>query len=381
MKILQLSESIYPLRMGGVEKHVYDLSNELTKLGNEVTILVKSLPEDKKLQNFGNTLSINTVNSQIELYNFILKNSFDIIHYHNLGPQPAGYFQNEIIQILTKIRRKKIVNTPHGTLDVLSKSLSSLHHSKHAMKLYLNFLTHISLKLVDRLIAVNPYQVKLMESLGIQKNKIKLIPNGIPSYSFDCGDGESFVNRYGLQNKKILLYLGRLNPRKRVSDILDILPKVVKAHRDTVLVVMGFDEGSLKELMYLAKKLNIEEHLIFTGSVTEKEKIDALNAAYMFINPSGYEAFGITVLEAMAQETPVISANNEGAKYLLENGKYGLLYKIGNKDELAKCILSLLDDEKKAKEFAEKGRKRAEKFRWENIAKEMINVYDELVKR
>ena len=366
--------------MGGVGKHVYDLSNELIKLGNDVVILVKSLPEDKKLQNFGNALSINTFDSQIELYNFILKNSFEIIHYHNLGPQPAGYYQNEIVQVLAKIRQKKIVNTPHGTLDVLSKPIPSIHHSKLAMKLYLNFLTHISLKLVDRLIAVNPYQVKLMESLEIPKKKIKLIPNGIPSYFFESGDKKYFINRYELQDKKILLYVGKLNPRKRVSDILEILPKVVKTHGDTVLVVMGPDEGTLKGLMYLAKKLHIEEHILFTGEVTEKEKIDALNVAYMFINPSEYEAFGITALEAMAQRIPVISANNEGAKYLLENGKCGLLYEIGDKEELAKCILSLLGDEKKAKQFAEKGRKRSEKFRWENIAKEMMDVYDELVK-
>ena len=380
MKILQLSESVYPLRMGGVEKHVYDLSNELIKLGNEVIILVKSLPEENKLQNFGNALSINTFNSQIELYKFFWKNTFDIVHYHNLGPQPIGYYQNEIVQVLTKVRQKKIVNTPYGALDVLANPLPSTQHSKLAMKIYLSYLLSISLKLVDRLIAINPYQVKLMESLGIPKNKIKLIPTGIPSHIFDCGDGKSFINRYGLQDKKILLYVGRLNPRKRISDLLEILPKVSKAHRDTVLVVMGFDEGSLKELMYLAKKHRIEDHLIFTGGVTEKEKIDALNAAYMFINPSEYEAFGITVLEAMAQGTPVISANNEGAKYLLENGGYGLLYGIGNKDELAKCILSLLEDKKKAKEFAEKGTKRAEKFRWENIAKEMMNIYEEVVR-
>lgn len=52
-----------------------------------------------------------------------------------------------------------------------------------------------------------------------------------------------------------------------------------------------------------------------------------------------------------------------------------MLYGIGNKDELAKRILSLLEDEKEAKEFAEKGRKRAEKFRWGDIAKEMMDVY------
>jgi len=380
MKILQLSESIHPLRMGGVEKHVYDLSNELIKLGNEVVVVVKNLPEANKLQSFGNALSINTFKSRIELYNFISKNQFDIIHYHNLGPQPVGYLQNEIVQILAKVRGKKIVNTPHGTLDVLSKSLPSIHHSKLAMNMYLNFLTHISLKLVDRIIAVNPYQVKLMESLGIPKKKIRLIPNGIPSDLFDWRDGKSFINKYGLQDKKILLYVGRLTPRKRISDLLEILPKVFKAHRNTILVVMGFDEGSLKELMYLAKKLRIEDHLIFTGGVTEKEKIDALNAAYMFINPSEYEAFGITALEAMAQGTPVISANNEGAKYLLENGKYGLLYEIGDKEELTKHILSLLEDEKKAKEIGDRGNKRAEKFRWENIAKEMMSVYEELIK-
>ena len=380
MKILQLTESVYPLRLGGVEKHVYDLSNELVKLDNEVVILVKDSPKAGKLQNFGDALSIYRFNSQIELYRFFLKNQFDILHYHLLGPWPVGYLQNEVVQCIVKAQQKKIVNTPHGTLDVLAKPLQSTQHSKLAMKIYLSYLLNMSLKLVDRLIAVNPYQVKFMESLGIPKNKIKLVPNGIPSYIFDYGDGESFINRYGLQDKKILLYLGRLNPRKRVSDIIGILPKVIKTHKGIVLVVMGFDEGSLKELMYLAKKLHIEEHILFTGEVTEKEKIDALNAAYMFINSSEYEAFGITALEAMAQGTPVISANNEGAKYLLENGKHGLLYEIGDKEELAKCILSLLEDEKKAKEIGDKGRKRSEKFRWENIAKEMIDVYDELVK-
>lgn len=379
MKILQLTESVYPLRLGGVEKHVYDLSNELVKLDNEVVILIKDSPKAEKLQNFGDALPIYKFNSQIDLYRFILKNQFDILHYHLLGPRPVGYIQNEVVQILAKAQRKKIVCTPHGTLDVLAKPPQSMQHSKLGMKLYLSYLRSISLKLVDKLIAVNPYQVKLMKNLGIPKSKIKLIPNGILNYILNPGDGNSFINKYRLQDRKILLYVGRLNPRKRVSDIIGILPKVIKTHKGIVLVVMGFDEGSLKELMYLAKKHRIEDHLIFTGGVTEKEKIDALNAAYMFINPSEYEAFGITALEAMAQGTPVISANNEGAKYLLENGKRGLLYEIGDKEELTKCILSLLEDEKKAKEIGDKGKKRAEKFRWENIAKEVMNVYGECI--
>ena len=271
------------------------------------------------------------------------------------------------------------MNTPHGTLDVLSKPIPSARRSKFAMKMYLHFLKHITLKLIDKLIAVNPYQVKLMEILGIPKSKIRLIPNAIPSYIFDCGDGKSFINRYRLQGKKILLYIGRLTPRKRISDLLEILPKVTEIYGDITLVIIGPDGGSLEELMYMTQKLNIEGYVLFTGSVTEKEKIDALNAADIFINPSEYEAFGIATLEAMAQGKPVISADNEGAKYLLENGKYGLLYRTGDKEQLFEKILYLLDNPKIAKEIGRKGKERASEFKWENVAKEVEKVYEELV--
>ena len=386
MKVLQMSEEIFPNQLGGVGKHVYDLSMELIRNGIEVKILVKNLQsrpelylndESNKIRDF-----VIRYKSISDLYKLISTYRFDIVHFHQMGPRPLGYIQNELAQVLAKNIEVKIVNTPHGTLDVLANppSVESAQHSKILMKIYLSYLKNISLKFVDRLIALSPYQVKLMESLGIPKEKIRLIPNGIPNNSFKSENENTFLNKYDLQDKKILLYVGRLSARKKVSDIINIMPKIIKKYEDVILVVIGPDKGGLEELRYLTRRLHLTEHILFLGKTSEKEKIDALSSACLFINPSEYEAFGIAVLEAMAQKTPVISANNEGARYLLENGKYGFLYEIGDKEELTKCILSLLEDGKKAKEFADKGRKRSEKFRWENIAKEMVNAYGELIK-
>jgi len=389
MKVLQVTEEIYPNRLGGVGKHVYDLSVELINNGIDVKILVKNLQKNSEVSDevqLANNhekveRSIIKYTSLSDFYRLISTYRFDVVHFHQLGPRPLGYLQNDIAQFLAKKKGFKIVNTPHGAFDVLvhPPCVESTRYPKLAMDLYLYHLTKISLKWVDKLIAVNPHQVKIMEILGIPKRKIELVPNGIQDYYFEPGDKDLFLSKYNLQDKRILLYVGRVAPRKRVSEIIEILPNIIKKHEDVVLVVIGPDKGSLRELQELTQKLELKRYILFLGAVSEKEKIDALASAYLFINPSEYEAFGITVLEAMAQGTPVISSDNEGAKYLLENGKYGLLYPIGNKEELSRRILSLLDDERKAKEFANKGRKRAEEFKWKNIADKLIDVYSKLI--
>lgn len=159
MKVLQITKEIFPNQLGGVGKHVHDLSMELIRNGVEVKLLVRNFRPNSKLSDsvhLANELNkikeyVIVYNSLLDVYRLISTHRFDIIHFHQLGPRPLGYLQNEIIQVLAKGVGAKIVNTPHGALDVLTNppSVESTRYSKIAMKCYLGYLKNMSLKLVN----------------------------------------------------------------------------------------------------------------------------------------------------------------------------------------------------------------------------------------
>ena len=126
----------------------------------------------------------------------------------------------------------------------------------------------------------------------------------------------------------------------------------------------------------------VEDRVIFTGTVPFDDIPKYFAACDVFVLPSisRLEAFGLVVLEAMASSKPVIVSNIPGVMELVNDGEEGLHVEPMNAEDIAEKINLLLSDPDLRKKMGENGRKKVEKeFTWEKVARQMEEVYEEMI--
>jgi glycosyltransferase involved in cell wall biosynthesis len=148
---------------------------------------------------------------------------------------------------------------------------------------------------------------------------------------------------------------------------------------DVRLVVVGPDDGYLGELKALVKALRIEDKVLITGSLYGEDKLEAYVDADIYVLPSKYEIWGMTVLEAYACDKPIVASKVGGLKDLVIYGETGLLFEPGNEGQLANCMLLLLNDPNKAEKIGLRGmRFLKENFTIEKAVDKLEVVYREV---
>ncbi len=150
--------------------------------------------------------------------------------------------------------------------------------------------------------------------------------------------------RYHLDGKKVLLYVGRMARNKRLTDLVEALALVVEQHPDAVLLLVGDNQfGSYREyaseVQQHAEALGCDQHLIFTGQVPRLEPYYRL--CDLFVTASLHEGFCMPVVEAMSHGKPVVATNITALPETIDGG--GLLCEPRNPPELARNIIRLLD--------------------------------------
>jgi len=370
-EIVKLAPSIFPITVAGTEKHVYDLGRVLVAKGHHVKVFTQH--GNYEIESDGQVNLIEKA-SVTKILGRLLAEQNDVIHLHGMG---LGLLKNALALSVMKLRRKKIVFTPHGVFE----RLDEYRKKSIKYKAYARFAKMLPLKLIDAYICVYPAQKDLLHnSYGIPADKITFVPNAIPEQTFDVVDSAAFRKKHNLEGKRILCYLGRLHPIKRVSDIVEVMVQLHSAYGgDVVLLIIGPGGEDQEHVLSLIRQFKLEESVLLLGEIGEEEKIQALSCTDVFVTASSHEAFGISVCEAMAQGVPVVSANNQGATFLLGDGQYGLLYEIGDKQQLLEKVSYLLNNPEKAKEIGEKGRERAREFNWEEVAAKVERIYADLI--
>ncbi|MEW5761152.1 MAG: glycosyltransferase family 4 protein [Candidatus Thermoplasmatota archaeon] len=379
MKIIQACIR-FPPAPGGVEAHVSSISNELKKIGHEVIVFTSDLYMEiplKRLKNYTDTKDIRrfrayTIGGEAHyifmpsMLSAFLKENFDIIHCHSYG-----YFHLNIGAFVKKIRGKKLVLTPHFHPEW---SMWGGKKRKFLRKIYDKFFSKIVLESIDRIIFVSK---KEMELMGIENDRCVVIPNGVDINRFSTMlDGKKFRNKYGLEDDKVVLFVGRLASNKGLDFLMECIPNIIKEHRKTKFVFVGEDSGMYGRLLEIIKNLEINENVLFTGHLSEELLISAYKACDILVLPSEYEAFGIVLLEAMACAKPCIGTRVGGITDVIDDGKNGITVEYGKKKEMEEAIVHLLENEKVCKNMGICGKRKVEeKFTWEKITKEIENVY------
>ncbi len=215
--------------------------------------------------------------------------------------------------------------------------------------------------------------VELLEQGGIPREKTEVIYNGVNSDMLSrkpVPDAlEKLRNKFNIQSdEKVILTVARLVPGKGQDSVIKALPKVAKEYGRVKYLIVG--EGSYEEgLKTLADREGISSKVIFAGSVPHGEVINFYDLCDLFIMPNrtikekeNIEGLPNVVLEAASRGKPVITGIPGGAKEAIQHGRSGYIVNGENTDEIASCILDLLRDDVKAREFGIQGKKRVQEM-------------------
>ena len=141
--------------------------------------------------------------------------------------------------------------------------------------------------------------------------------------------------------------------------------------------VIAGDGPDKKPLLDLVIKLGIENSVKFVGKVTDEEKIKLYQKAWVFVNPSLIEGWGITTIEANACGTPVVASNVPGLRDAVHNPHSGFLVPYGNVDAFSKKVLTLIRNKKLRKVMSRDAIAWAKNYSWDKSARDCINFISE----
>ncbi len=300
------------------------------------------------------TLSL--ASKMIEVAKF---HKLDLLHVHYAIPHATSAFLAK--SILGK-DNPKIITTLHGT-DITLVGLEP------------SFLPvmRFSIEQSDGVTAVSRFlREKTQTNYNIDK-EIEVIPNFVDTQKYRRIHSCHFKKQIAPNDEKILVHISNFRTVKRVPDVIRIFDIVLKKMPAKLILVGDGPERSQCE--QLARELGIFEHVRFLGKQTEL--VEILSASDLFLMPSQSESFGLSALEAMACEVPVVSSSVGGLPELQIQGETGYIAEFGDVDRMARYAIDLLTNEPKYKLFAEACRKRAEFFETEK----MVTKYEEYYKK
>jgi len=386
MKILQITPYFYPAwSYGGIPRVVYELSKALVISGNKVIALTTDvLSRENRYEKREDTVEGIDVHYFRNISNYLAYhyqlytplgmkkwlsdnlNDVDIVHMHG-----HRHFLNNIL--FESLRRKNIpyIFSGHGTVlkierRILLKSIFDLFWSNKIIQNASHF------------IAVSEKEAEQYLLVGIPKNKISIISNGIDIATYnELPEKGIFKKKYNLVNKKIVLYLGKITPRKG----LDILVRAVAAipYHDIVLVVAGNDMGFKSKVEKIIRERNVQERVLFTGLLEDRDKISAYVDSDVLVYPSTLEIFGLVPFEAIMCDTPVIVTDDCGCGEIIGKIGAGYLVKYGDIEGLVNTITEVLNNKEEARERVQKGQEFIRQhLRWENISSQTERVYKKL---
>jgi L-malate glycosyltransferase len=265
----------------------------------------------------------------------------DIIHAHYAIPHATSAYLAKQILGQNSIR---IVTTLHGT-DI---TLVGLEPS------YLPVMK-FSIEQSDGVTAVSRFlKEKTLTNYQIDKD-IRVIPNFVDANKYRRVDSSAVCNHLAPNKEKILIHVSNFRPVKRVLDVVRIFD-VVRKKLPAKLILVG-DGPDRSNAEQLARELGIIEHVKFLGK--QLELVPILSAAHLFLIPSQSESFGLSALEAMACELPVIASSVGGLPELVLHGQTGYIAEIGDVERMGKYAIDLLTNDQKYAQFAAAGRQRA----------------------
>ncbi|MBZ9779420.1 glycosyltransferase family 4 protein [Psychroflexus sp. CAK8W] len=362
MKILFLTSELPP-QPGGIGNHAHQLANYLSEF-YEVSVVADQRSEDggeerefDSKQKFS-VVRVKRKSTIVITYIQRLLTSFKLLKSNDLM-LVSGKFPLWVGGVLSLFSLKPIVAIIHGSEVQLSNPLAKK-------------LTDWSLKRLDHVISVSRFTLKLIEDLGLTSTSV--IPNGFDKPKFEVED-LSIQHSEAIQ----LITVGNLTQRKGQHNVIKALPQLLKAYPKLIYHCVGIPTNQ-KQLMELAKSLNVEEYVQFHGRVTEKEKFQLLQQSDVFMmlseqtSTGDVEGFGIAILEANSVGLPAIGSINCGIEDAIRQEYSGLLVNPHDVTQIFTAVNKIITNKS---QYAKQAKAWSTHFTWDKIGKQYVEVLGE----
>ncbi|MBM4434173.1 MAG: glycosyltransferase family 4 protein [Chloroflexi bacterium] len=367
MKIGIVSPYAYP-RPGGANSYVREQYEQLRALGHEARIITAPWGDDPPAQDviqigravavpYNGSIGRITLSLRLEHHvgRMLKREGFDVIHHH----EPLVPFLS--MQILDGARCPSVA-TFHAFGGFSMSYWLGRPIGHHYMK-----------KLAAR-IAVSTAAMHFVSSYF--PGEYRIIPNGV-DVDFYASARPFPEYRDGKVN---ILFVGRLEPRKGAMYLLRAYALLRRHRPDTRLIFVsaGRQLGAMRRFV----RENGLTDVLFAGRVGDVDKARFYRTADIFCAPStGQESFGIVLLEAMAAGRAVVASDIHGYKKVVQRSVTGLLVEPKDPEALCRALTQLVDDPSLRERLGQAGAARAREFDWEHVARQLVGVYEEVVRR
>lgn len=389
MKIGIFTDTYNPVT-SGVVTSINMLEQEMKKRGHEVFV-------------FTTSKSIQPNNNQT-LY---MLNSIPLLIAKQYKNRIATFYSREIAKQIKEIGLDIVHTQTEFSVGAFGKIISRKYdipfiHTYHTMwEDYVHYISplkgrNIRLKRLARTISrafvrkaecvITPSNktAKYLKYKCKVKNKpIYVIPTGIDispfkSSNFTEEERNNLKKSLGIKpNEKIILFLGRVASEKSIDVIMDIMPSIFEEHPDYKFLIVG-DGPSKKDLEEQARKLNIDKNVIFTGKVPWNEVPKYYNIGDVFVNASITETQGLTFIEAMSAEIPVVAKYAPNLSEFIHTNKNGILVK--KNSDFKKAIIDVIENENLRKTLIRGGNETAKEYSIEVFGDKLEMLYTEIIK-
>jgi glycosyltransferase involved in cell wall biosynthesis len=326
MKILWLAhrDPLNP-RAGGAERTIYEVCTRLVRKGHNVILLAGGWKGSKAIENlhgieihrFGKNVA-----PHLALPVFLLKYHYDLI-VNDLGHAVPWVFS-------TILNRHNVVffrhlharSLPGQVNPLIAKVITAIERCYFIIYHNEVFVTESTTSKSDLL------------KLGIREGRIVMNPPGVDINMFHPA---------AKTQHPTLVYFGGMRKYKRPQEILFLLKELVVRMKTVKLFIIGLgpEEPNLRKL---ASKLNLQDHAIFKGRISDKELSNIVASSWLNVHTSVTEGWGLSILEASAAGTPSVAYDVPGVRDAVEDGQNGIKVKDGNREALADAAFSIFNN-------------------------------------
>jgi N-acetyl-alpha-D-glucosaminyl L-malate synthase BshA len=290
--------------------------------------------------------------------------SLDLLHVHYAIPHSVSALLARQM-LASRGLHLPFITTLHGT-DI---TLVGLDRS------YLP-ITRFGIEQSDGVTAISSYlRDRTREAFGIT-SEIEVIRNFVNCdvYVRNPELVSAMRGRYAAPDERLLVHLSNFRPVKRIRDVVEVFARVAREVPARLMLIGDGPDRSVAE--YLARQHKIQDRVHFIGKQDNVNEL--LPLADLMVMPSEMESFGLAALEAMACGVPTIATDVGGVPELIENGRNGLLFGVGDVDSMSAAAIALLGDETRLQAMSEAGRKTAQDH---FCASRVIPLYEEYYER
>jgi glycosyltransferase involved in cell wall biosynthesis len=373
MKVVHVITHYHPI-IGGLERAVQSLAEELAKMGHEVHVITSRFgAENRPKEEVINGVYVHRVKAlrlrfadltyPLEYAEEVIRDA-DIVH---------GHSQNSLFTVKS-IEKAKSLGVKTATYFMAVDALYD--HPNPLVRLLGSFYASHMLR---QAIALSDTRlVKSFRDLEILRNRYEVeaiyVPDGISGEIVNAPNmAEEFRERYRIR-EPFIVYIGRLHRLKGIDVLIKAMSIAVKEYPRLRAVIIG--PGDQRPYRELAQRLGVEDNVVFLGYVDEKTKIGALDASIALILPSvcNYvEVFSIVISEAWARNKPVIATAVGEIPYRVKHMINGILVPPKNPQKLAEAIITLLNDKNLRTKLGTEGRESIST--WSEIAIKITSIY------